>query len=122
MLSTEIDFQALFEQCGEDPELFAEIVGMFRDGWKESYEKIVAAGASGVPVAVVHAAHYLKGTARSLYAPRVQAITAVMEVSARGGDIGPAVSALPALLAALESLDQVLSQPLPVLLGTKPTA
>ena len=113
----DVDLPALVAQLGGDAELLAEVVEIFRTTWEGSLDDIVAAATSGVAASVADAVHFLKGTARSLHARHLEALTSGIEDAARRGDVAPARDGLPGLRQALERLDVALAEPAETLLA-----
>jgi CheY-like chemotaxis protein len=115
--ATDVDLESLMAHCDGDSALMEEIIGIFRDTWRESFDHVAAAAASGVAAEVARSAHYLKGAARTLAAPQVERLAAVIETAGHAGDVGPAIRGLPALREALDRLDDILGAPVAALLA-----
>jgi HPt (histidine-containing phosphotransfer) domain-containing protein len=107
MADLEWDRSFALEQAGDDEELLAELLVLFRDSSASDLGRINAGLAAGDAVAVADAAHSIKGASASLGVEGVRKIAAELEKNGRAGDLsqGRALTVqLAAFLAAFAGL------------------
>ncbi len=88
-VSGQLDFLYLQEISGGDLEFEKELVAMYVDTAPVTLQELRAALGADDAHAVMHAAHSLKGSSRSIGAKEVAHILEVIEHSARNGDLDP---------------------------------
>jgi len=88
------------EQAGDDEEMLAELLVLFRDSSASDLALINDGLAANDATAVADAAHSIKGASASLGVEGVRSIAAELEKKGRGNDLSQA-GELAALLAAL---------------------
>lgn len=93
------------EQAGDDEEILAELIVLFKESSVSDLAKIKAGAAAQDPLAVGDAAHSIKGAAASLGVEGVRSLAHDIEKAGRGGDLAGALQHLPALEAVLTNLD-----------------
>ncbi|MBU0729314.1 MAG: Hpt domain-containing protein [Proteobacteria bacterium] len=96
-----------FEQSGEDEEILAELLDLFRESTAADLEKIKSGISAQDAKAVGEAAHSIKGAAASLGIEAMSKVAYEMEKAGRKNDLEVAIKHLPeleALAGELESL------------------
>lgn len=87
MTDLEWDRTFALEQAGDDEELLAELLVLFRDSSASDLARINDGLAAGDAVAVADAAHSIKGASASLGVEGVRKIAAELEKYGRSGDL-----------------------------------
>ena len=95
------------EQAGDDEEILAELLELFRQSARADLDKIKAGAADKNPVAMGEAAHSIKGAAASLGVEAVRVVAHEVEKAGRGGDLAGALQSLPALEQLLRQLESM---------------
>lgn len=85
------------EQAGDDEEILAELIDLFRESVASDLAKIKAAVNSGDPDGAGFAAHSIKGAAASLGVEGIRQLAHEMEKAGRDGDVGLIQQKLPHL-------------------------
>ena len=94
------------EQAGDDEEMLAELLVLFRDSSASDLARINEGLAKEDPIAVADAAHSIKGASASLGVEGVRKVAAELEKNGRAGDLSQSreiSSQLAALLKAFDS-------------------
>lgn len=103
----EWDRDFALEQSGEDEEVLAELLLLFRDSFASDLARMREALAQSDAAALAEAAHSIKGASASLGVEGVRKLAADLEKSGRKGDLhrcGALLAELAELLRALDSL------------------
>ena len=87
MADLEWDRDFALEQSGDDEEMLAELLVLFRDSSASDLARINDALAAGKAVAVADAAHSIKGASASLGVEGVRKIAAELEKKGRADDL-----------------------------------
>lgn len=95
------------EQSGDDEEILAELLDLFRESAASDVEKIKEGLSSGNPVAAGDAAHSIKGAAASLGVEGIRQISYEMEKAGRAGDVEIVKQKLPELEAFVAQLSDL---------------
>lgn len=95
------------EQAGDDEEMLAELLELFRDSSASDLAKIKAGFAARDAVAVAEAAHSIKGAAASLGVEGIRKVSADLEQMGRADDLEPAGDAIAALASLLAEIENV---------------
>ena len=85
------------EQAGEDEEILAELIDLFKQSSNSDLEKIKAAAGVQDASAMGDAAHSIKGAAASLGVESVREVAQAIEKAGRNGDLQNAMQQVPAL-------------------------
>ncbi|MEW6594081.1 MAG: Hpt domain-containing protein [Thermodesulfobacteriota bacterium] len=107
MTDLQWDRNFALEQAGDDEEVLAELLELFRQSARADLEKIKAGAAGSDPVAMGEAAHSIKGAAASLGVEAVRVAAYGIEKAGRSGDLAGAMqhlSSLERLLGQLEAM------------------
>lgn len=105
MAELQWDRKFALEQAGDDEEILAELLELFRHSSRSDLDKIRAGAAAGDPVAMGEAAHSIKGAAASLGVEAVRVLAYEIEKAGRGGDLAGALRHLPPLEELVNQLD-----------------
>lgn len=95
------------EQAGDDEDILAELLELFRHSARADLEKIKAGAAAKDPVAMGEAAHSIKGASASLGVEAVRVLAYEIEKAGRSGDLAGALKPLPALEQLLDQLESM---------------
>ena len=98
------DAQKALQQAGDDPDLLAEVLGVFVDesaGWARDIQDAAAARDAE---RLRRAAHTVKGAASNCGAAQTAALASSVEHLASGGDIGIAAESAADLVTQLHKL------------------
>jgi histidine phosphotransfer protein HptB len=87
MADLDWDRNFALEQSGDDEEMLAELLVLFRDSSASDLARINEGLAAEDAVAVADAAHSIKGASASLGVEGVRKIAAELEKQGRGGDL-----------------------------------
>ncbi|MGV1098302.1 Hpt domain-containing protein [Thiovibrio sp. JS02] len=107
MADLEWDRNFALEQAGDDEEMLAELLVLFRDSSAADMERIRDGLSREDAVAVADAAHSIKGAAASLGVAGVRRVAAEMEKTGRGGDLAALARQVPELADLLAALDDL---------------
>jgi HPt (histidine-containing phosphotransfer) domain-containing protein len=88
------DPEYLRTMCDDDPEFEREVVGSFLDSAGDLMARMATALEAGDATGIRAAAHGLKGSSRSIGAPKLGDACAELETSVGAGDLGAAPAAL----------------------------
>ncbi|MFZ5776109.1 MAG: Hpt domain-containing protein [Thermodesulfobacteriota bacterium] len=105
---TELEWDRVFalEQAGEDEEILAELLTLFRESSLADLNKIKEGIAREDPRGMADAAHSIKGAAASLGIEAIRKVAAEIEQTGRTGQLagGEKITALSNLLVLSEQL------------------
>lgn len=106
MADLEWDRNFALEQSGDDEEMLAELLVLFRDSSASDLARINEGLAAGNPVKVADAAHSIKGAAASLGVEGVRKVAAELEKVGRLGDLSQGKELAGQLAALLKAFDE----------------
>ena len=103
----ELDWDRNFalEQSGDDEEMLAELLVLFRDSSASDLARINDGLAAQDAVAMADAAHSIKGASASLGVEGVRKISAELEKQGRAGDLSQGKELAAQLAALLKAFD-----------------
>ena len=103
----ELDWDRNFalEQSGDDEEMLAELLVLFRDSSASDLARINDGLAAEDPVAVADAAHSIKGASASLGVEGVRKIAAELEKKGRANDLSQGKELATQLAVLLKAFD-----------------
>lgn len=106
MVKLEWDRNFALEQSGDDEEVLAELLVLFRDSSLADLDKINEGIANQSPRGMADAAHSIKGAAASLGIEAIRRIASEIEQVGRAGQLASEsqIAELSGLLAALDEL------------------
>lgn len=87
MADLDWDRNFALEQAGDDEEMLAELLVLFRDSSASDLARINEGLAKEDPMAVADAAHSIKGASASLGVEGVRKVVAELEKNGRAGDL-----------------------------------
>ena len=93
------------EQSGDDDEMLAELLALFRDSSASDLARINDGLAAQDAVAMADAAHSIKGASASLGVEGVRKISAELEKQGRAGDLSQGKELAAQLAALLKAFD-----------------
>jgi len=93
------------EQSGDDEEMLAELLALFRDSSASDLARINDGLAAQDAVAMADAAHSIKGASASLGVEGVRRISAELEKQGRAGDLSQGKELAAQLAALLKAFD-----------------
>lgn len=95
------------EQSGEDEDILAELLDLFRESAASDVEKIKEGLSAGDSEAAGDAAHSIKGAAASLGVEGIRLVSYEMEKAGRDGDVETVKQKLPELEALVAQLSDL---------------
>ena len=107
MASLDWDRNFALEQAGDDEEMLAELLVLFRDSSVSDLARINDGLAAEDLVAVADAAHSIKGASASLGVEGLRNIAAELEKRGRAGDLSQARALAAQLAMLLKDLDRL---------------
>ena len=107
MADLQWDRNFALEQAGDDEEMLAELLVLFRDSSASDLAKIKAGNAAQDGIAVAEAAHSIKGAAASLGVEGIRRVAADLEMFGRSGDLSEAGGRIEELAVLLQEIENV---------------